>query len=48
MATIKVFDCNGVKELNCFDTLDNVPYITGFEDGTELLPDFDIDTEENI
>lgn len=27
MATIKVFDCNGVKELNCFDTLVDVPYL---------------------
>lgn len=27
MATIKVFDCEGVKELNCFDTLANVPYL---------------------
>lgn len=40
MATIKVFDCNGCKDLKCFDTLDNVSYVTGFEDGTELLPDF--------
>lgn len=27
MATIKVFDVNGVKELQCFDTLDNVDYL---------------------
>lgn len=27
MATIKVFDVNGVKELHCFDTLDNVCYL---------------------
>lgn len=27
MATIKVFDCNGVKELQCFDTLSEVPYV---------------------
>lgn len=26
MATIKVFDVNGCKTLNCFDTLDNVVY----------------------
>lgn len=26
MATIKVFDVNGVKELQCFDTLVDVPY----------------------
>lgn len=27
MATIKVFDVNGVKELQCFDTLLEVPYL---------------------
>ena len=27
MATIKVFDVNGCKELSCFDTLDNVAYL---------------------
>lgn len=27
MATIKVFDANGVKELQCFDTLLDVPYL---------------------
>lgn len=27
MATIKVFDSEGVKELNCFDTLSEVPYL---------------------
>lgn len=27
MATIKVFDSKGVKELQCFDTLLDVPYI---------------------
>lgn len=26
MAIVKVFDVNGARELNCFDTLDNVPY----------------------
>lgn len=34
MATIKVFSPAGVRELNCFDTLDNVPFMdmeTGFE-----------------
>lgn len=46
MATIKVFDANGEKELKCFDTLDNVSYITGFEDGTEELPDFQIEDEQ--
>lgn len=35
MATIKVFSPDGVKELNCFDTIDNVPFYdpeTGFEE----------------
>lgn len=35
MATIKVFSSKGVKELNCFDTLDSVPFLdleTGFEE----------------
>lgn len=27
MATIKIFSALGVKELKCFDTLDNVPYL---------------------
>lgn len=27
MATIKVFSANGVKELKCFETLENVPYL---------------------
>lgn len=27
MATIKVFSADGVRELQCFDTLDNVPYL---------------------
>lgn len=31
MATIKVFSVDGVKELNCFDTLQDVPYLD-FED----------------
>lgn len=46
MATIKVFDVNGVRELHCFDTLDNVDYQTGFEDGTEFLPDFQVKDEQ--
>lgn len=46
MATIKVFDVNGARELHCFDTLANVPYITGYEDGTEELPDFQIEDEQ--
>lgn len=32
MATIKIFSSKGVRELKCFDTLDNVPY---FEDEEE-------------
>lgn len=32
MATIKVFDSTGVKELSCFDTIDNVEYLTEEEE----------------
>lgn len=32
MATIKVFDAYGVKELHCFDMLDAVPYLVDDED----------------
>lgn len=35
MATIKVFTAQGVKELGCFDTLAEVPFLdseTGFEE----------------
>lgn len=46
MATIKVYSAQGEKELHCFDTLDNVPFNTGFEDGTEQLPDFQIEDEQ--
>lgn len=46
MATIKVFDVHGVKELHCFDTLDNVQYITGYEDGTEAFLDFQIEDDQ--
>lgn len=28
MAVIKVYDVNGCKELNCFDTIDDVPYLS--------------------
>lgn len=35
MAIVKVFDVNGVKELQCFDTLSEIPYI-----------EEDIDSEE--
>lgn len=31
MATIKVFDSEGVKELGCFDTLLDVPYLVDEE-----------------
>lgn len=27
MATVKVFSSKGVKILECFDTLDNVPFL---------------------
>lgn len=46
MATVKVFSAIGEKELHCFDTLDNVPYETGFDDVTEGLPDFQIEDEQ--
>lgn len=32
MATIKVFSVDGVKELNCFDTLSSVPFIEEEDD----------------
>lgn len=35
MAVVKVFSPQGLKVLQCFDTLDNVPYLdmeTGFEE----------------
>lgn len=38
MATIKIFDCNGVKTLQCFDTLDNIPYDEE-EDVDEIVDD---------
>lgn len=34
MATIKVFSALGIKELQCFDTLDNVDFLTDDEDET--------------
>lgn len=43
MATIKVFDVFGVKEIKCFDTLDNVPYIE--EEEIDGAPD-DTDAPE--
>lgn len=40
MATIKVFDANGVKELKCFDTLIEVPYLVDEdEEIVEEVPD---------
>lgn len=39
MATIKVFDANGVKELNCFDTLMEVPYLEEDEDEEQIVED---------
>lgn len=38
MATIKVFSANGVKELNCFDTLVDVPYLTEEEEEIDNEP----------
>lgn len=35
MATIKVFDSKGVKELKCFDMLDDVPYMSEDEEDLE-------------
>ena len=35
MATIKVFSTEGVKQLSCFDTLSDIPFLdpqTGFEE----------------
>lgn len=46
MATVKVYSAQGEKVLSCFDTLDNVPFLTGYEDGTEGLPDFQIEDEQ--
>lgn len=37
MATVKVFDVNGCKELSCFDTLDSVEYLT--EELDEIVDD---------
>ena len=44
MATIKVFDSNGVKELKCFDTLDNVAY-TPLEESETIEDDDNMDTK---
>lgn len=43
MATIKVFDCNGVKEIKCFDTLASLPYLVEEE---EISASEDIEAEE--
>lgn len=40
MATIKVFDSKGVRELLCFDTLSEIPYIE------EDIPSDDIAEED--
>lgn len=32
MATIKVFTAEGIKELNCFDNYDLLPYLDDEED----------------
>lgn len=37
MATIKIFSPSGVKELNCFDTADDVEYIN--DDPEEITDD---------
>lgn len=39
MATIKVFDVNGCRELQCFDTIDNVPYLEDVEDDIDDTPE---------
>lgn len=38
MATIKVFSPDGVKELNCFDTIDTVSFLDDMED-EEIVDD---------
>lgn len=43
MAMIKVFDCNGVKELQCFDALSEVPYLSEVE---EISASEDTEAEE--
>lgn len=43
MATIKVFDSEGCKELKCFDTLVEVPYI---EEEEDLSASEDTEAEE--
>lgn len=42
MATIKVFDSEGVKELKCFDTLESLPYL----EDPSLEEDQDLESEE--
>lgn len=56
MATIKVFSTDGVKELKCFDTLDNVPILDPetyfeadpFDDIAEMEADRKARTRENF
>lgn len=42
MATIKIFSASGIKELNCFDTADDVDYIVEEE---SLVDDGELDIE---
>lgn len=44
MATIRVFSPSGVKELKCFDTLAQVPYL----DEVDPETGFDLDPFEEI
>lgn len=37
MATVKVFDSIGCRELSCFDTIDNVPYLVDEEEDVEEI-----------
>lgn len=39
MATIKVFSVDGVKELGCFDTLTEVPFLEEIEEVDESEPE---------
>lgn len=39
MATIRVFSADGVKELECFDTLEEVPFLLEEEEDTEQCED---------
>lgn len=39
MAMIKVFDSKGVRELTCFDTLSDLPYLEEEEDAAPEDPE---------